>query len=459
MKRVVVASCAVLVLAMAGYAVADAFDKVPGVLTIAPEPPPLASPYPTPSPSPSASDPPAPTPAGIEAALAPALADPALGPSVGISVRDGITGTELYGKDTTTARTVASLQKLLAAYVLVDALPLGDPLTTSVVRGAQPDHVVVRAGGDMYLSPGAGDPEAVLGRAGLADLADQVTKALGANPGPLTLDLDTGYAAGPAIPPTWSKADLAAGFTGPVVMLGLVTQRAQDGRPAPADPPRSAAAALADRLRERGLQVTVGDSVTTSAQAPLLGEVRSAPIRDLLEVALQDSDNALVENLTRQAMVRAGVDPASSTGDFVAARAVAAGLPAGEMSIVDASGLSPGQKVTVGVISQILATAADGKHAELRGVVLELAVAGLNGSLEKRFRGEATREFAGVPRAKTGTLTGASAIGGWTVDAQGRPLLYVVVADEINPSFASGTEPARAALDRLVGVLTSCGCR
>lgn len=461
MIRRTLAVLAVIAVGAGAYAVADAADVVPGVLTIAPTPPPLASPLPTPAAEPSRAPEAAPTKAGLAAALAGPLTDPHLGPSVAYSIRDGRTGEELLAKGVDTPRRVASLQKIVTALALTTSLDLDSTMRTRVVATDSPTDIVLVAGGDMYLSPTAGDPDATLGRAGLADLAGQVAAARAGESGPVRVHLDTSYAAGPAIPPSWLPADVAFGYSGRVTMLGLLSQRAVPGRPSPTDPAHEAAAAFVARLRDAGVEATLApaDAGTATPTATVLGQVESAPLRDVLEVGLQDSDNALLENLARQAMAAQGVDPASSTGAWVTTTVAAAGLDRADLHISDASGLAPKQTVTVAAVSKVLELAVDGSHEELRRMLLEFPVAGLTGTLADRFDAKSTRQFAGVPRAKTGTLTGISALGGWTTDTNGYPLLYVIVADDVPPSFLEGTEPARVALDRAVGALTNCGCR
>ena len=410
-------------------------------------------------------DAPVPTRAGLQKALTTASYDPALKGGIGISVRDGITGEELWSRDAATPRVPASSQKLLAALAVADGLDLADRMTTSVVARPGSADLVLVVRGDTLLAPGAGDPDAVAGRAGLADLAAQVASSLASTDRTrVRLRLDLTYAPGPRYPSTWNPNDVRDGFAQAVVMTGLATQLPRALHPSPLRPEREVATALVSALKKRGVTATLQPERTWSTPAPataqVLGSVESASYGEVLDLAIDRSENSLTENLTRQAAFASGRST-TRQGDnarFIRQRLTAHGVPTAGLVITDACGLSPGQRAAAATLSGVLRLAATGEVDELRGVVASLPVSGLSGTMTKRFRADATEDVVGVPRAKTGTLRAGSALAGTTVDADGRPLTFALLVDEF-PSTYGGTLRARAALDRIVAALTRCGCR
>jgi D-alanyl-D-alanine carboxypeptidase/D-alanyl-D-alanine-endopeptidase (penicillin-binding protein 4) len=189
----------------------------------------------------------------------------------------------------------------------------------------------------------------------------------------------------------------------------------------------------------------------------MLAGVSSAPISALVAQMLQRSDNDLAEALIRQIAIAAH-RPASFAGGSAAVRTVLArrGLADG-IRLVDGSGLSRLDRVTPLALTRLLVAAA--RTPSLRPVVAGLAVGGFSGTLGSRFRAAhppfSPQPGAGVVRAKTGTLTGVSALAGLAVDADGRLLAFAVIAPQVAPT---GTVAADAALDTVADTLGRCGC-
>ncbi len=475
-------------LAVTAYVAGDVLDVVPGVLTRTPSAATSPSELPSPSLAPSLSGPlptavssttvaqpqvaeptmmplaalsstaPLPSEAGMRAALGAALADPALGPSVGIEVRDALTSSVLLSIDGNTPRAPASLTKILSATAIASSADLAERLPTRVVQGSSAQQIVLVAGGDTLLAAGDGNQSAVLGRAGMADLASQVATQLESRQiTRVNLAIDATFAAGPTVSAGWPRGDLKAGFVGPVTMMRLVSNRPGATAAADKDPIASAGTAFVAALRARGIAVT--GRVTREparAGAPQLGLVESATLGEQLEWALRESDNTLTETLARRQAVRDGADPSfAGVAGWITRRIGALGVSTEGMSINDASGLTPGNRVPAATIAAVLAIIASTDQPVAR-VRATLPIAGLTGTLTDRFTAPAARAGAGVVRAKTGTLTGVSALAGTVVDAEGRLLVFSALADRVP---TAGTEAARAALDRVSAVLAGCGCR
>jgi D-alanyl-D-alanine carboxypeptidase/D-alanyl-D-alanine-endopeptidase (penicillin-binding protein 4) len=509
-----------IVTILLGYAVLDVADAAPGPLTLRPLPPPAPTEYvakrtlplveqptlPTSveAPLPAlAGETAAPSADGIDRALAAVRALPALRDSA-LVVRDGPSGEVLLDQRGDELRIPASTTKLLSAAAIGRTFAPDATLRTVVREGDTPDQIVLVAGGDSLLAPGKGDPQAVAGRAGLGDLADQVAASLeGRGTRAVTLYVDETYADGPTTAPTWGSTFRSSGITGAVAMLGLSSQRARGGAPGPADPVLAVRTAFARLLESRGVDVTVAARgrapgvagspmpTPTSGQTPtasgpdtaapgdgassgdgsgtgtpsatagadtqgpgsVLGSVTSAPVREQLALALTDSDNALTEILARQAAYRSGAaTDFAAVGTWVVSQVAALGLDTAGVTLSDASGLSRENRVRASLLSDVLVLGYDGTHPVLRRALDGLPIGGLTGTLAGRFTG-ADHDAAGRARAKTGTLTGANALAGSVVDDDGRLLVFVGMVAGV------GTNDARAALDRLVATLASCGCR
>ena len=406
-----------------------------------------------------------PVPAGVGKALAGLLARPALGRSVAAEVVDVGTGASLFARGATRPVVPASATKILTAAAALAALGPHTTLPTRAVVGAGSGEVVLVGGGDVMLAPGAGDPDAVQGHAGLGDLADATAAALRARgTTSVAVRLDDTLFTGPAVNPAWSRGDVGGGFVAPVMPVEVTVGVTRPGTPPRpglpaarlADPALSAARQFGTLLAARGVTVTGPvRRAAAPAGAEVLGEVRSATVADIVEHDLTDSDNTTAEVLARLVAVAAG-KPATfaGAGQAVVARIGQLGIPVTGARLAGGSGLGTSTVAPAGTVVRTLALAAAPDHPELRPVLTGLPVAGASGTLADRFAGAGAVKGAGVVRAKTGTLTGVGSLAGTVVDADGRLLAFAVVADKV-----PATEPGRAALDAVAATLAGCGCR
>lgn len=410
-----------------------------------------------------------------------------------ITVRDALTGESLADRNSDRLMTPASLTKLLSAAAIVTGLESEHRFTTRVVAGNEPGQVIVVAGGDMLLGDGDSDPEAVAGHAGIADLAAQTAASLRGAPGsdaaaatggagdgaaqtggagadgPVTVALDLSHVQGPHAMPTWSPHWVNEGWTGRIVQLGREVDRALPFAPSPPSPEQEVARVFREALEREGIEVRgAGDEdaeapvVEAAAGASELASVESAPLRDVLALALATSDNAMVEQLARQAAVAGGVsaDQAAVTGWIVSTLTEDYGLDLTGMSVVDASGLSDGTRLSMRIVADVLVAGADGSHPALQEVLAGggLPIAGLTGTLGngRRFHLAVHRPALGNARAKTGTLPGVTALAGTVVTADGRLLVFAVAADQIAED--GGALEAASVLDAIAADLARCGC-
>ncbi|WP_407344665.1 D-alanyl-D-alanine carboxypeptidase/D-alanyl-D-alanine-endopeptidase [Pengzhenrongella phosphoraccumulans] len=459
----------VLVVALSGgaYLTADAYDVVPGLVTLAPVPAPPA-PFPTapgavtaPALAPVlpalAADAPLPTAERLTALVDALASDPRIGPSAGVVVADQLTGEVLARHDDETPHTPASTAKLVTAVAALSALGGDATITTRVVRGSA-DQIVLVGGGDMMLAAGEGDPAKVNGHAGLADLARQAARALTlAGTTTVTLGVDDTLFSGPAVSPAWDATYLSNGFVAPVTALAVKIAALRDDVEYPqrqADPSLAAGAAFATALAAEGITVTGKPArVTATGDALALGSVESAPMAQVVAYFLTTSDNTITEVVGRLVAIDAGL-PGSFGGatDAVVARAQQLGVDTTGARLVDTSGLAAGSALPARTLLGLLGLITDGQHSELRPIAIDLPIGGLRGTLSDRFPSPPAR---GLVRAKTGSLPGVTSLAGTVVTVDGRQLEFVVLADQ---TPVGGQYAPRVAIDAFVDQLAGCGC-
>jgi D-alanyl-D-alanine carboxypeptidase/D-alanyl-D-alanine-endopeptidase (penicillin-binding protein 4) len=382
---------------------------------------------------------PAAAPGQLAKLLAPLLDDPALGPVRTASVIDVATGRQLYGQGAADPMTPASTIKIATSVAALSARGPDHRIPTTAVASKEGGQLTLVGGGD-----------ATLDMAGLGTLADRTARALRER-GVATVRLtyDASLYKGPARHPIGPNRNIAP-ISALMVGEGRLDVRSTGAAPRSADPAGDAARAFERLLTQRGIDSSAAPAPgRPTAGATPLAKVLSAPLSALVERTLTSSDNDIAEALARQTAL-AGGEEASFAG---AERAVTEQLarlklPLTGARLADGSGLDRTDKLSAGLLTALLARAADPAHPELRPVLTGLPVAGFSGTLSHRYG--ATSPGTGLVRAKTGTLSGVNTLAGTVVAPDGRLLAFAFLAAN-TPS----QDTAQPALDRLAAALAS----
>jgi D-alanyl-D-alanine carboxypeptidase/D-alanyl-D-alanine-endopeptidase (penicillin-binding protein 4) len=112
-----------------------------------------------------------------------------------------------------------------------------------------------------------------------------------------------------------------------------------------------------------------------------------------------------------------------------------------KIAIVDGSGLSRMNLTSASAITRVLTTMYyDRRHANT--FLSSLPIAGVDGTLANRMKGTPA---AGNLRAKTGTLSGVTALSGYVMTADGKPLAFSMMMQ----NFSTSSRDYRLAQDRI----------
>ncbi|POX55702.1 D-alanyl-D-alanine carboxypeptidase/D-alanyl-D-alanine-endopeptidase [Streptomyces sp. Ru71] len=377
----------------------------------------------------------------LAALLDPLLRDPSLGARRAAVVVDLAGGRRLYGTGADDALTPASTTKLATAVAALSALGADHRLATRAVLEPDTRELILVGGGDPTLTAraDAGD------WASLRTLAASTAAALRERGlSEVTLSYDTSLYAGPVLHPIGQNENLA-----PVTALMVDEGRTDDSTAGTAiratDPAADAARRFADLLHAQGVRTKAPGPSKATQRAQTLATVTSPPLSDLVERMLTNSDNDIAEHLARQTALATGTRPDFAGGGEAIRRQLARlGLPLKGAVFKDGSGLDRTDRATAGLLTALLAKAADPARPELRPVLTGLPVAGFTGTLTSRYTGGA----AGLVRAKTGTLSGVNALAGTVVDPRGHVLAFAFLA-----SGTTNADAAQRALDKAATAL------
>ncbi|WP_093116628.1 D-alanyl-D-alanine carboxypeptidase/D-alanyl-D-alanine endopeptidase [Thermoleophilum album] len=311
---------------------------------------------------------------------------------------------------------------------------------TRVVTAAWPDTegrvsgpLYLVGGGDPTLASGLGGPTAGTGGPTLAALARAVRDAgVRRVDGPIVADASRfdRLTGGPAS--AWRTSIWVGPLSALVVDRGL----APSGRNFVADPALATAQRFRRALSQLGVAVKGRETLGTApADGRELAELASPPLSLIVRVTNRDSDNFFAEMLLKQLATRAAT-PGSTELGLRIERAVLQRLGV-QPKLVDGSGLSRANRASPSEIVRLLRNAL--RRPWGPQWLRSLPLAGREGTLRRRFRSGPAR---GRCRAKTGTLTGVTALSGYCRARSGERYWFSLLANGTPTARARATEEA-----------------
>ncbi|MCU1692858.1 MAG: D-alanyl-D-alanine carboxypeptidase/D-alanyl-D-alanine-endopeptidase [Frankiales bacterium] len=348
---------------------------------------------------------------------------------------DGL-GTVLR-RDASHALPPASTQKSFVATAALLAVGADTRMRTEVAATGTATAGVLA--GPLYLVAG-GDP--YLTKAGLQAMAKAVHDSGITVVQGLRLD-DSRYDA-LRRNPGW-KSSWVPGELGPLSAFALDRNASRRDSAYLRDPALPNAVVFRDLLQAEG--VTVNGSVSRArrpASATTVAERVSGPLSAVTSRLLKASDNFAAELLLKE-VGRVVRGEGSSKAGLAAVKSVLSeqGVPFGAGA--DGSGLSSVDRQTTS--SQVLLLGAAARSSVAAQLRAGLPVACVDGTLKKRMCGTAG---AGNITAKTGTLSGVTALSGYATTRSGRAVRF-----SFQLTGVQNSTKARAAIDKACVLLAS----
>lgn len=359
------------------------------------------------------------------------------------------TGRDVCSLNTLARRSLASNTKLFTTATALERLGRAHTFRTRVFaagplrRGTLHGNLYLKGGGDPSFGTGA-FVDAYLGGVGteVEKLAVQIRRAgIRRVTGRVFADdtifdrlrgvADSGYETSPWIGPL-SGLSFNAGFTSSTLSAFS------------SDPARLAARTLARALRARSVRVktAVGHRRTPRrALTSLVARQVSPNMSWMVGITNLNSVNFWAEMLLKD--LGAAIRGSGTTAEGV--KVVRRTMAASGVDVwpVDGSGLTHGNRSTTHDVVKLLYRA---RSAPWGKTLLEsLPTAGVDGTLADRMRGSAAQRRC---HAKTGTLTGVSALSGYCFNRSGRKFAFSILMNDVR-----NLDQAHRAQDRIAALV------
>ena len=358
-------------------------------------------------------------------------------------------GEQLFARRATKRRILASNTKLFTTAAVLDRFGAGARFNTEVLADRLPNAKgVVR--GNLYLR-GGGDPSF-----GSASFAERAYGGGGATLEHLAREVEragvrriTGRVLGDESLFDSLRGGPDSGYgvsvwVGPLSALafnrGLATE---SGSSFQRNPPEFAARQLAAALERRGI-VVGGRAGTRRAdvRARRIAGADSLTVARLVRITNKISDNFFAETLSKRLVARRSRPGTTSAGAAAAVRF--ASSHGARARLVDGSGLAHANTAAPRGVVQLLR--AMRRHEEFRAFYDSLAVAGEYGTLEERRTNRRCR-------AKTGTISGVSALSGYCRSQSGDLIAFSILMNRVG----YGYDGARRLQDAMTQIIVRYG--
>lgn len=193
------------------------------------------------------------------------------------------------------------------------------------------------------------------------------------------------------------------------------------------DPPIYAATVLSETLRTAGVQITgsikrdrtarvafekSGPAGANAGKWTIVG-IHETPLQPVLARANKDSMNLYAESLCKRLGFEESHAPGSWETGAVAVGSFLqkAGVPASEFHLDDGSGLSRDNRISPHALARVLVYDHFSKNNEM--FFNSLSIAGVDGTLDDRFRAAEVRDLRRRVFGKSGFIEGVSTISGY----------------------------------------------
>lgn len=370
------------------------------------------------------------------------------------AVVNATTGEMLFDRGASTAVAQSGIATVLTGAAAINILGPDTQFSTKVYAGSSPNSIVLMGGGDPTLSrTPLGSESVYAGAPKLAELATQVKQNMPGYEDITTIILDTTlWSTGDKWDANWPRTLQTGGQLSEVTALQVDGDRADpvaQNSPRSTDPVNRAGREFAESLGLDADDVTfsLGAAVTSKQ---LLGEVKSQPVKVLVNQMIVAGDATLAETLARLVSKTMSLGGTAASLPQALSSAIAVyEVETDGLTLTDGSGLSPATTVPPAFVATFMGKVMQGAQG-LDVVYNSLGVAGKSGSLAARFSGDAAAAKGAVV-GKAAAGSGEQALAGVVTAADGTQLSFAFYAT------GGAKDNAKAALDLLVAGVYGCG--